>query len=215
VNPGAILGDLARTVRERPVLVIGAGVGALLAARFLGGGDAAATDGSEAPLDPNAGGVGSGTFGLGYGPGLGGTGLYASGGEIDYGYAGDLPGAPPLVNPPPPAPAPIAPPPPAPPPPAPGPVQWWPSYLGTPPAGTDGYIVLKGTFWEYRVSGNVVTGRTSRSTGGATFYVGVRKVYTWPGHPGTYTLCRVLTGFLAGSYIAPGGAGVVTYKRKP
>lgn len=93
MNIGEVARDAARLVRERPVIVIGAGVAGLFALRFLtpgeiGQGEAAA-EGEAAPVDT---GVGSGTFGLGYGEGLGGTGLYASGGAIDYGYLGDLPG---------------------------------------------------------------------------------------------------------------------------
>jgi hypothetical protein len=82
---GSLAGDAARLIRERPVIVVGAGVVALLAMRFLGDtGDASAEEAAAASTDDGYGGgiLGGSTGSLG--PTYPGT-VPSSGDLIDSG----------------------------------------------------------------------------------------------------------------------------------
>lgn len=203
MNPGTILRDASRTIRTRPVLVIGAGVGALVAARLLGGGLGGGASADEpTATDPAAAdaGIGSGTFGLGYGPGMGGTGLYASGGELGYGYSGDLPGpttlpiypAPPGTNPTP-TPVPVVPP---------VAVPGRTAYLvATVPANAPYYSVVGG---RARLMGRIAqrfTAEVRRVTAGA------------PSGSGSITLLKVVGGTNNGRYVWNALPGVTVTTR--
>ncbi len=140
-------------------------------------------EGDASLADP---GVGSGTFGLGYGPGLGGTGLYADGGSIDYGYMPGLGGAvtlptqPPTVPTPSPAPAP-----------APAPTGVW--RFAVPKAKT---------FARYYVSGGRITTRTWHTTdAGFSGTCTAPRTLPWPGHP-SVSVVQVTSGGRAGWWIA-------------
>lgn len=185
--PTGILGDAARLVRERPAIVVGAGVAVLVAVRFLN----RDTDDSAAAADDGTiadDGYGSGLLGGALGS-LGPTyaGAPTNGDLIDAG----------IVTPPAPTPTPT--PTPAPPPPtAPKVAYLWARW----PAGT---------YKRYTVKGCLVESGTLK-TGGFTAEV-QRSNFKRPDCRAEWTMLLVLNGAHAGALLRAAGIVVETRYR--
>lgn len=184
---------------------LAAGGGAFVAAKLAGGasspGAGPTAPGAATPAGDQLAG-GAGDLWAGYGDQ---TAQFGAGGSIGFlpqvtipgdTSLGDLLGGPPVTTPPP-----------STPPPTPAGAAWYPSWLGSPPAGTAGYVSVKGTVWVYTVSGGRIASRQAYSNATFSAFVGPVANYSWPGH-GTYRLVKVLSGSYRGKYLPLPAAGI-------